>query len=290
MRTIKNIDAKDTAEKILKTKLLIAQISEKAGNNISRNGKKKLPFKKLKYIADNFYEKSLTELSEFLCLGKVTISQYARELGLTTLYLSPEDIPLCSLMILLTGKYTNSYVLYLIRKFNIPIIRENKKMPYIINIQNFYAWYHAHLKLIRLDKYEIGTLPDEPGWFVEKAKADKRAAEYTYKRHWTQKEDNLLKSLVENRATYFECSKILKRTGNAIKRRCYDLAINKPKRTPPVLWADEQIAELRKLWFSGYEPCVIAEEIGRSDREITGILERYKYFGEPPQKYTKQDY
>ena len=47
----------------------------------------------------------------------------------------------------------------------------------------------------------------------------------------------------------------------------------------------DDFKNLKILWLKGYEPCIIAEKIGRSDREIISYLERFKYFDVPPQKF-----
>ena len=46
---------------------------------------------------------------------------------------------------------------------------------------------------------------------------------------------------------------------------------------------------MRVLWLKGYHVCIIAEEIGRSDREVQAYLERkdIRYFGQRPLKFRK---
>ena len=85
-----------------------------------------------------------------------------------------------------------------------------------------------------------------------------------------------------------EISQILKRTASAIKRRCRDLKIPKPKRVKNRFWTDEELNTLKDLWFKGYQPVIIAEELNRHSRQITSMLERQNYFGQAPLKYTKQ--
>lgn len=255
-------------------------------NKPEKNGKM-YNANKLRYIADNWYKKSVVEIAKYTKLQVSSVFTIANKLRLARLYLKENEITFCDLYRHLTGEYNDSYTFYLLNKYEIPyIVRNNTK---IINLNDFFDWYKKHIKLIRIDKYQEGILPIEPDWFLEKARADRRAVEYIFKRQWTKEDDGLLKDIVNKEMTYFECSLILKRTGNAIKRRCFDLKIKKPKRTPPVLWTDEQKTKLKELWFKGYEPCIIAEEIKRSDREIIAYLERFKYFGLRPQKFSTKN-
>lgn len=311
MRRIKNIEYKKDYIAFRQVYIQFLELGEKLKIR-SKNGKSKTPSKVCKYIIENYAKKSNLEIARHLHISVSYLGALLKMLHLTTLYLKEDEITFCNLYRLLCGNFSNSYTLGLLKKYNIPIYTDELNRVKLIKLSEFYEWYKNHIRLITLKSYEIGSLPNEPDWFIEKAKADKRAYEYTYKRYWTKEEDNKLKELVEKRKTYKECSTVLKRTGNSIKRRCYDLKIDKPKRTKCHYWTAEEMKALKELWLKGYEPCIIAEELdkvsqtenfvnlpqknfinpkaktaknGRSDREVTSMLERFNYFDAPVEKF-----
>lgn len=285
--TIKDIKTKEH-DKLLRNSLVtINAIKNKIGDIKCSNGSIILSNENLLYLIENYKKVPLEVISKKIGRKPNTIIDIAHKLKLTSLYADDNIYILHNLYKKLGLPLTNSYQFDLYRKFGLPIYEQNGFK--VIGLQEFYAWFEQHRTLISLHNYIISTLPDEPDWFLDKVQHDKRAFVYTYKRQWTADEDNLLKQLVNERKTYAEISKILKRTGNSIKRRCYDLKIGKPRRTPPKAWTTEQIERMHSLWLKGYHVCIIAEEIGRSDREVQAYLERkdVRYFGQPPLKFCK---
>lgn len=277
-----HISQKAQDEEIRQAKILAKTLKNKVEDLKNSKRQRRLSQEQFEYICDNYKQIPTTEIAKKLKRAVATVKNIAQKLGLGVVYLNDNEITLNTLYYVLTGCNIDCYQLNLMQKWG---LKMTDTFPRIANIYDFYDWYKSHIRIIQIHNYEIGTLPDEPEWFIEKAQADRRAFEYKYKRQWSKEEDLLLMKLVEERKTYFECSKILKRTGSAIKRRCYDLNLKKPKRTNPVFWKDEDIAKLKDLWLKGYETCIIAEEINRSDREIISFLERNKYYGMPPQKF-----
>lgn len=283
MITIKKFEDKEYFKNLQKSKLLLLKFQDELKKYDSDKRKKK-KYEKVKYIIENFRTKSIEEISKKTGYNHFTIKIYAREYGLNSLFLKENEMTFNSFFYMITSKQCNSkYTIDLLLKHGIPIYKQNNWN--IINLNEFFEWYKKHIKLIRVNFYKEGSLPIEPNWFLEKVGADKRAVEYTYKRKWSEKEDLLLKQFVKERKTYKEISFILKRTGPAIKRRCFDLKIDKPKRNNRKYWTDKQVTKLKELWLKGYEPCIIAEEIDRGDREIISYLERFNYFGLRPEKF-----
>lgn len=284
--TIKNINTQADDNLLRDALVAINTIKNKIGNTKCNNGVIILSNEKLLYLIENYKKLPLEIISKKIGRKPNTIRNIARKLKLSSLYADDNTYTIFNLYKKLGLQLTNSYQFSLYKKFDLPVYEQNGFN--IIRLQDFYAWLEQHGTLISLHNYTVGTLPDEPDWFLDKVLHDKRAFVYTYKRQWTADEDNLLKQLVKERKTYVEISKILKRTGNSIKRRCYDLKIGKPRRTPPKTWTVEQIETMRVLWLKGYHICIIAEEIGRSDREIQAYLERkdVRYFGKPPLKFS----
>lgn len=253
-------------------------------NHFNKNGRKNMSEDDLRYIVDNYGKIPIEDIAAKVKRTPNTVSTITTQLGLRYVFLKKDEIPLYQLMLCLIGQYTDSYLLYnLLGKYDFPYRTE--RYYKIVHLPTFFDWYKNHIKLICCHSYIEGSLPIEPDWFLEKAQADKRAYQYMLKRIWTQEEDAYLQKLISERKGYKEISKILKRTGSAIKRRCYDLGIQKPKRFPPKFWTDAELIKLQELWLKGYEPCIIAEEIDKSDRQVISMLERNKYYGIPPQKF-----
>lgn len=252
-------------------------------NHFNKNGRQNLSESDLRYIVDNYGKIPTEEIAKKVKKKPHTIIQLSSYLGLNYVHLAEYELILNQLLLHLVGGNYDTYNFNLMVKAGFPYRRHRKFI--IVHLQSFFDWYKKHIKLICCHAYKEGSLPIEPDWFLEKIRADKRAYEYMYKRQWTAEEDNRLRQLVFERKGYKEISRTLKRTGLAIKRRCYDLGIQKPKRFPSKLWTAAELNKCRELWLKGYEPCIIAEEIDKSDRQVVSLLERNQYFGQPPQKF-----
>lgn len=261
--------------------------------NLLKNKLNKFAGKKERFMSESDYEfliknygiKPVEEIAEKIKRKPNAVRKLAGQIGLTFLYLDDDEIILENLYKKLSCRNSDTYNKKLIIKWGLKY-RKNGKF-YIIKMSDFFEWYKKHIRLINIHDYKIGTFENEPDWFVEKAKADNRAWKYLYKHKWTDNDDAALKKMVEENKGYLEISRSLKRTGPAIKRRCYDLKIKKPKRKSWEYWSEEELNLLKELWLKGYEPCIISEELKkRSDREVISMLERYEYFGMEPQKFT----
>ena len=283
--TIKNIDTQEYDEQYRNALITMNAIKNKIGDTRCNNGTIILSEDDLRYLIENYKKLPIEVISKKIKRKPNTIENIVCKLRLTSCYLDDDGYILYNLYKKLGIPLTNSYQFGLYKKYGFPVEEQNGF--YTVQLSAFYDWFEQHRTLISLHNYVIGTLPNEPEWFIEKANADKRAIVYIFKRKWTADEDNTLKQLVNERKTYAEISKALKRTGNAIKRRCFDLNIGKPRRTPPKAWTTKQVETMRTLWLKGYQNCIIAEEIGRSDREVQAYLERkdIRYFGKPPEKF-----
>ena len=281
--------------KIIKTETdLIGQFREaqircwELKNSLKKPTERKCPTREeAEYLIENIGRMPLEEIAEKLKRKKSTVQCYAGALHLTTLFLNEYELTYNSLIAILTGKPAHAYDFFLCQKYGMPIYFNETNWQRLVNLLDFFKWYKSNLKIINLSAYKIGTLPIEPDWFLEKAVADKRAFRYVYKRPWTKKEEELLRQMVSEGRSYLEVSRTLKRTGFAIKRRCTDLNISKPKRQKCKKWTPEEIERLKELWLKGYEMVIIGEELNRQDRQVSGILERYNYFGNPPLKFVK---
>ena len=281
---IKDIDTKTQDEQLRNSLYLINAIKNRIGDTKCKNGVTILNEDKLKYLVENYNKLPLDVISEKIKKKPNTIRKIAERLRLTSVYLEDDEYVLYNLLNKL-GIKNGDYILKVMVRYGLPVQKQGAWST--IKLPLFWDWLIEHLNINSFHNYVVGTLPNEPDWFIEKVQADKRAYVYIFKRKWTNDEDNQLKQMVAERKTYLEISSALKRTGSAIKRRCTDLKIAKPRRTPPKPWTTKQVETMRTLWLKGYIPCIIAEEIGRSDREVQSYLERknVNYYGQPPLKF-----
>lgn len=284
-RIIRPFELIESDKILFDLKMKLYELNEKKGDIISRNGHLRTPSKKLKYIYDNYGKLPLAEISKNTGLAINTIQTYVSGTPLTCFYLKKDEIGFNKLINILTGRNSDIHLFKLVlTRYDFPVFKHDNS-PYIVNLNEFYKWIKVHPRIIMLHNYEKGSLDGAPEWLDNKAAADKIAFQYIFKRKWTAAEDVKLTELVNNGAGYKECSVTLKRTGSAIKRRCYDLKIKKPKRNHWRYWSKAEQQQLKELWLKGYYPAAIMEMMNRSDREIISYLERFDYFGVKPEKF-----
>lgn len=245
------------------------------------------------FLIDNFGILSKKEIAEKLNKSVNAVSIKCDDLHLIDWFNYSSEIPLNRISKLIFNKNLDSYTFGIWERYGIPV-KKTMKSKYFeyktINIKDFYSWLEQNKRIIDLSQAKENALSDdEPEWFKIKRNLDQRAYKYRG-RVWTSEDDKQLKKYVKaQKLGYDEISKKMKRTYGSIKRRCLDLNLKqRPVRKPPHdgLWTNEQIEIVKKMWLQGAKSCVIAEEIeGKSAGAIQGILERYKYFGEPPLKF-----
>ena len=251
--------------------------------------RRNLSKEQMQFIIDNFDKMSREEIAKHLNIKVGTVHNYIAKLNLANVYFEDNEYTYSELLNILLGdihKYATNEMFDIMVRSGFPYYMKGKWK--IVNLNDFYSWYKDHLKAIFIPRYKVGSLPNEPDWFIEKHKADKRAVAYMYKRKWTDEEKNKLRELTESEKTYKECSRILKRTCSAIQKACHDNNIKYPKSVSHhLVWTEDEVNKMRELWFKGYEPCIIAEELDKGDNQVTSYLERksVRYFGKPQDKF-----
>lgn len=242
----------------------------------------------------NWGKLSKAEIAKMLNRSVAAVKCKSHRIGLREYFVYSEEITLNQLGHILFKRNIDSYTIGIWTRYKMPfkkvITCENDDMK-VITIADFLEWLEQNKKVINLSNTEQGCFGvDEPDWLIEKRIADKKAAAYgPHNKVWTPEEDEKLKELVESQKYgYREISIILKRTEGALKRRMLDLKLEKrpPKAYNHNMWKDEEIQIVKDLWLKGYQSCIISEYLpNRSALAVNGILERHKYFGDPPLKY-----
>jgi hypothetical protein len=246
------------------------------------------------FLKSNWGKLSKEEIAKKLDRSLSAVDVKAFKIGLKDYFIYFEEITLNELhRLIYGGKNLHSYTLGIWERYKIPYRRTITRQEHekrAIPINDFLKWFENNKRVIDLSRTEEGFLGiEEPEWLKEKRIADKKASVYgPHNKVWTKEEDLKFIELVNSQKYgYREISIILKRTEGALKRRMLDLKIEKrpPKAYNHNSWTQEELSTVKDLWLKGYQSCVIAEYINRSALAINGILERYKYFGDPPLKF-----
>lgn len=155
-----------------------------------------------------------------------------------------------------------------VNKKDFPSYRPSFSKYRRVEIDKFWKWAKTHTELIDWTKFEPLTLGKEPDW-VENVRKNTRVRKQKDK--WTTHEDYLLERMVKNGATYPELNAALQRSDAAIRRRIYDLYLQEPKRTSPLLYSKEELSYIKKELEKRTPVAMIAKKIGRSER---GVMEK----------------
>lgn len=272
-------------QQLTKAKLMLVEIKEK----LKKRAKHQWKYKDDLFLVENWGKMSVIEIANKLNKSYEAVLCEADKLSLKNAKLYSDYISICDLLRHLQGKTDNyNWYSYLLKKYNAPIksiVFYKKKAVDYIKPNDFFNWYKDHLSLIDIHNYN-GKL-NAPDWFIEKANADKRAYVYNNKRKWTNKEKETILKMIADGKGYREISITIKRSGCALKRffRDNNIKVRPIKANNRINWTNEEIGTVKELYLKGYKPCIIQENINRSDLAINALLERYKYFGKPPLKF-----
>lgn len=167
------------------------------------------------------------------------------------------------------------------RGFPLRIKKVKKNSFYIVNLDEFWQWAEKNRGLLDFSKLEENILGKEPEWVKEKRRLD-RERNQRYKNKtipWTKTEDEQLIFLLrQQKYTYHEISRRLRRTEGAILRRIIDLNIkDRPLRAKKQAWTEEKKGMLIQLIEKGYCYELIAEQLEYSSKAIRGFV--YRMYG-----------
>lgn len=248
------------------------------------------------FLVQNWGILSKKEISEHIHKSINAICVKAQRIGLRDFFYNSEFVTMNELSRIVNHRPMDTYVqeMWLNNDFPMQKVVTKATAEYkCVKIADFIEWFKDHLELVDLALTEEGCFDiKEPQWLKTKRIADKRA--YAYRcRDWTSEDDKTLKKMVESQKYNIdEICKTLKRTNGAVKRRMQDLKFQKrPPKKKRCFWTESEIKTVKKMFLSGFKPCVIAEDLkDRSEAQVTGIIERYNYFGKPPKKYGENYY
>lgn len=159
------------------------------------------------------------------------------------------------------------------RDFPVHTKKVGSKSFRIVYIDEFWEWAERNMDMVDFSRFEENILGAEPGWVKEKRRRDSENSGKYVTTPWTPAEDRKLSRLVrQQRYTYDEISKTLRRTSGAVQRRICDLKLkDRPiKADNHTKWTDEEFLTLGELIKSGYRYELIAENLGKSAKAVRG--------------------
>lgn len=143
----------------------------------------------------------------------------------------------------------------------------------IVYLDEWWKWAEKNKDLLDFSKFEENVLGREPVWAKEKRRLDILKNQKYITTPWTKAEDDKLIRLVkQQKYTYLELAKMLRRTDGAITRRLNDLGISdRPIReSPHNYWTDNDLYQLGELIKAGYSYPIIAEHLNKSAKACRG--------------------
>lgn len=159
------------------------------------------------------------------------------------------------------------------REFPVHTKKVGSKSFRIVYIDEFWEWAEKNMDMLDFSRMEENILGAEPEWAREKRRRDFENSGKYIKTPWTPAEDSRLSRLVrQQRHTYDELSKILRRTNGAVQKRICDLGLrDRPvKADNHTRWTDEEFLTLGELIKTGYRYELIAEKLGKSAKAVRG--------------------
>jgi hypothetical protein len=207
---------------------------------------------------------SITKKASEINLGKyleageyITVRQFLKEIG---------------------SKNNSSYFKNWVEGKGFPVRTKKvvKSKVRVIYIKDFWKWAENNKAIIDFSKFEEGIVGEEPKWVKEKRKADVLYSRFKNK-SWSNEEDNLLKSLLNTKASYRDISQRMGRTELSINQRMIILKLKiRPIRSNVKSWTEEEEKKIFDLYKKGYKPDVIALEL----KNRSGISIRSKIIRE----------
>lgn len=159
------------------------------------------------------------------------------------------------------------------RGFPIHTKRVGKNSFKVVYIEEFWKWAEKNRDLLDFSKFEENMLGAEPEWVKEKRRHDFEKNRLYIMTPWTEAEDRkLIYLLSQQKYTYAELSKILRRTNGAIQKRVCDLGIKERpvKADNHIKWTETELKLLGELIKAGYGYELMSERLGKSSKAIRG--------------------
>lgn len=229
------------------------------------------------FLEDKWGTTSIPTIAKRLGRSVNAVKLKAGKMGLTRFLHCGEYITLNQLMIALEkkGGYTDHRKRLERKGCPIRLKKAVRCSFRIVYMNEFWAWAEQHKECLDLSRVEPLALGPEPPWAAEKRKAD-QLVPMNRGRDWTPREDALLKAMLkEQRYSYAELAKTLRRTAGAIKRRITTLDLReRPIPVEDTPWTEDETARLETMLRAGYSFDIIGRKLGRSGLACRGKYER----------------
>lgn len=146
----------------------------------------------------------------------------------------------------------------------------------VVYLDEFWEWAERNRSVIDFSKMEPLALGAEPDWVGQQRKIDAGSFANQRKAPWTKDEDQRLVYLLkQQKYTYAEISRDLRRSAGAIQRRCNDLGLKeRPVReSPHNPWSDADLQLMADMIRQGCSYAMIGYTCGgRSEKAVRGVV------------------
>ena len=227
------------------------------------------------YLQDNWGTLSVKTLAKNLERSEYAVDVRRQRLGLGAFLDNGDYITFNQLMLALgvdNGGYkTISWIKN--RDFPIRTKRVKQNSFRIVYLDEWWKWAEKNKNLLDFSKFEENILGKEPEWVKEKRRLDFLKNQKYITTPWTKAEDDKLIRLVkQQKYTYLEVAKMLRRTDGAIVRRLNDLGVvDRPIReSPHNYWTEDDLHQLGEQIKAGCSYPIIAEKLNKSAKACRG--------------------
>lgn len=229
------------------------------------------------YLSDNWGSLSVGTLSKKLNRSANGIRVMAQRLGLGAFLENGDYVTWNQLQIAIgcgnsgSGYKMKSWVEN--RGFPIHTKRVDSDSFKIVYIDEFWIWAEKNKSLLDFSRFEENVLGAEPEWAKKKRKHDFEKKRKYIMTPWTPADDSkLIYLLKQQKYTYAELSKIIRRTSGAIQKRVCDLGIKERpvKADNHIRWTEEEFELLGELIKQGYGYELMSERLEKSSKAIRG--------------------
>ena len=229
---------------------------------------------------------SMKKLADEMGRSVAALKNKAVELHLGPWLDAGEAVTLNTLICVVTGRENMMASGYTTRKWlsmGVPAYKrrvENCTFN-VIKLDKFWRWAEEHASELDFSRFEEDALGIEPGWAKHKRMVDKRNRMLVHpkKGPWTKCEDAMLAGMIAQGCGWRDICIQLKRSLYAIRRRVYDLYLDRPKKAPCKPWTETELSKLLDMMNQGYSIDWMARELGRSPSSVRGKTEFYEVHG-----------
>lgn len=239
------------------------------------------------YIAEHWgCQGGMPAIARALDRSVISIQERGQKLKLGPYLDGGEKISFYQVVSTVTGMKESGAYGYLLEKWQklglqVHKTRVRGSLWRMIDMEEFWVWAENHQDVLDFSRFEENALGREPEWAKAKRRIDQmnRNMEHPKKQPWSQEEIELLKTMLNNGATYEQLMKAFRRSAGAIRRKIYDLYLPHPIEAKLTRWTERDMRKCAMMIENGFSMAVCAAKLGRSPEAVRGKIEWIKKKG-----------